>query len=94
MHNVADRILMEFAPWEKRCVFDEKTGLYKLTIYYQADDEPALIIRLLGYGTGIRFVDREHSICKEIVKRLREQKELFKERELPELEQRMERNDR
>lgn len=94
VHNVADRILMEFAPWEKRCVFDEKTGLYKLTIYYQADDEPALIIRLLGYGTGIRFVDREHSICKEIVKRLREQKELFKERELPELEQRMERNDR
>lgn len=94
VHNVADRILMEFAPWEKRCVYDEKNGLYKLTIYYQTDDEVALVIRLMGYGTEIRFVDREHSIYKEIIKRLRKQKELFKEKELPELEQTVEHDDR
>ena len=94
VNNVVDRILMEFSPWEKRCIFDEKTGLYKLAIYFQADDEVALVIRLMGYGTEIRFVDREHSIYKEIIKRLRKQKELFKERELSELEQRVEHNDR
>ena len=85
IHNVVDRILMEFAPWEKRCVFDEKTGLYKLTVYYLADDEIALVIRLMGYGTEIRFTDKEHSIYKEIIRRLKKQKELLREKELQEI---------
>lgn len=85
MHNVVDRILMEFAPWEKRCVFDEKTGLYKLTVYYLADDEIALVIRLMGYGTEIRFTDNEQSIYKEIIRRLKKQKELLREKELQEI---------
>ena len=85
IHNVVDRILMEFAPWEKRCVFDEKTGLYKLTVYYLADDEIALVIRLMGYGAEIRFTDKEHSIYKEIIRRLKKQKELLRENELQEI---------
>lgn len=77
VHNMADRILTEFSPWRKRCSYDPETGLYKLTIFYQKTDELDLVVRLLGYGGNVHFVDKEHSICKEIQSRMDRQMELF-----------------
>lgn len=77
VHNMADRILTEFSPWRKRCSYDPETELYKLTIFYQKTDELDLVVRLLGYGGNVHFVDKEHSICKEIQSRMDRQMELF-----------------
>ena len=80
VRNIADRILTEFSPWKKLCVYDPETELYKLTIFYQKQDEVELVIRLLGYGANLRFIDREHPICKEIQVRMNRQMELIHER--------------
>lgn len=79
VRNIADRILTEFSPWKKLCVYDPVTERYKLTIFYQKQDEVELVIRLLGYGANLRFVDREHPICKEIQARMNRQMELIRE---------------
>lgn len=78
--NIVDRILTEFSPWEKRCSFDAKTRKYRLTIFYQTPDELDLVVRLLGYGAYLRFVDKEHPIFKEIQLRMKKQMELIEER--------------
>ena len=39
----------------------------------------------MGYGAEIRFTDKEHSIYKEIIRRLKKQKELLRENELHEI---------
>ena len=77
--NIADRILTEFSPWKKKCIYDSKTHLFRLTIYYQKKDEMDLVIRLLGYGGNLRFVDKEHSIYKEIQLRMYRQMELIRD---------------
>lgn len=79
VRNIADRILTEFSPWKKLCAYDAETGLYKLTIFYQKQDEVDLVVRLLGYGANLRFVDKEHPICKEIQVRMNRQMELIRE---------------
>ena len=33
VRNIADRILTEFSPWKKKCIYDSKTHLFRLTIY-------------------------------------------------------------
>ncbi len=78
--NIVDRILTEFSPWEKRCSYDAKTRKYRLTIFYQIPDELDLVVRLLGYGANIRFVDKEHTIFKEIQLRMKKQMDLIEER--------------
>ena len=78
--NVVDRILTEFSPWKKRCSYDAKARKYKLTIYYNKLDELDLVVRLLGYGATIRFVDKAHPIFKEIQSRMDQQMDLIKER--------------
>lgn len=78
--NIVDRILTEFSPWEKRCSYDAKTRRYRLTIFYQKPDELDLVVRLLGYGSYLRFVDKEHPIFKEIQLRMTKQMELIEER--------------
>ncbi|MGM9600294.1 MAG: WYL domain-containing protein [Faecousia sp.] len=78
--NIVDRILTEFSPWEKRCSYDAKTRKYRLTIFYQKPDELDLVVRLLGYGAYLRFVDKEHPIFKEIQLRMQKQMELIEER--------------
>lgn len=75
--NIVDRILTEFSPWEKRCSYYPKTGMYRLTIFYQTLEELDLVVRLLGYGANIRFVDKEHPIFKEIQLRMTKQMELI-----------------
>ena len=78
--NIVDRILTEFSPWEKRCSYDAKTGMYRLTIFYQTLDELELVVRLLGYGAAIRFVDKTHPMVKEIQLRMKKQMDLIAER--------------
>ncbi|MCD7749183.1 MAG: WYL domain-containing protein [Oscillospiraceae bacterium] len=78
--NIVDRILTEFSPWEKRCSYDPETGLYQLTIFYQKQDEVDLVVRLMGYGGDLYFVDREHPICTEIQSRMTRQMDLIRER--------------
>lgn len=78
--NIVDRILTEFSPWEKRCSYDAKTRKYRLTIFYQKPDELDLVVRLLGYGAYLCFVDKEHPIFKEIQLRMTKQMELIEER--------------
>lgn len=78
--GIVDRILTEFSPWKKLCSYDSATELYKLTIFYQKQDEVDLVIRLLGYGGNLRFVDKEHPIYKEIQLRMSRQMELIRER--------------
>ena len=80
VRNIADRILTEFSPWKKHCTYDPETNLYTLTIFYQTQDEIDLVVRLLGYGGDLRFVDKKHPICKEIQSRMNRQMELIRER--------------
>ena len=77
--NIVDRILTEFSPWEKRCSYNPETRKYRLTIFYQTLDELDLVVRLLGYGANIRFVDKAHPIFKEIQSRMNRQMDLIME---------------
>ena len=79
VRNIADRILTEFSPWKKKCIYDSKTHLFRLTIYYRKQDEMDLVIRLLGYGGNLRFVDKENTIYKEIQLRMYRQMELIRD---------------
>ncbi len=79
VRNITDRILTEFSPWKKRCAYDKTSGLYKLTIFYQQQDEMDLVVRLLGYGSNLRFVDKKHPIYKEIQARMNRQMDLIRE---------------
>lgn len=78
--NIVDRILTEFSPWEKRCSYNPETRKYRLTIFYQKSEELDLVVRLLGYGANIRFLDKAHPIFKEIQSRMNRQMDLIKER--------------
>ncbi len=75
--NVPDRILTEFSPWEKECVYDREKNLYTLIIHYQENDWKELTVRLMNYGAGIHFTDRQDPIYIEIKKRLEKQMDLF-----------------
>lgn len=79
VRNLADRILTEFSPWQKRCSFDAEAGRYTLTLAYQQRDVWDVTVRLMGYGAGIRFADPEHEIAREMARRVREQARLFGE---------------
>lgn len=75
--NTPDRLLSEFSPWEKKCIYDSKTKQYTLTISYQKNDQKELAIRLMGYGSAIRFPDKSDPIYRDIVRRLEKQMDLF-----------------
>lgn len=80
--NIPDRLLNEFAPWQKRCeLIDSVTKLYRFTLYYYKKDELDVLIRLMSYGPYIRIVDKNHFIYKELMERIEKQIELFRERE-------------
>ena len=86
--NILDRILNEFSPWKKRCECIRKKdknnsvpAKYKLTIYYHGYDQMDMVIRLMSYGPYIRFIDKKHFICQEIMKRIGKQQELLRNRE-------------
>lgn len=77
VRNMTDRILTEFSPWRKYCVYDPIKKVYTLTLYYHKNEELDMVVRLMGYGGNIHFVDREHSIAREILKRYTIQKKII-----------------
>ena len=79
--NVPDRILSEFAPWKKRCVYDRDTKLYQLTIFYQKQDSFELVVRLLGYGSAIRIREQDSRVFEQYVMRIDKQIALERERD-------------
>ena len=79
--NVPDRILSEFAPWKKRCVYDRDTKLYRLTIFYQKQDSFELVVRLLGYGSAIRIREQDNRVFEQYVMRIDKQAALERERD-------------
>jgi hypothetical protein len=76
--NVPDRILNEFAPWKKKCVYNTESGMFRLTIYYQKQDAYELAIRILGYGPYVRTVDEDSDnvVYKQLNMRLQRQNEI------------------
>lgn len=71
--NLADQILTEFSPWDKRCEFDAERGIYHLTISYPKKDGKDMAIRLLAFGADIRFVDQNHVLARVVQSKLRDQ---------------------
>ena len=67
--NMADRMLTEFAPWEKVCRFvpadtvDSGIGQYRLTIYYHQSHGEEVALRLLRYGGYFWFAEPHHPLC-------------------------------
>lgn len=72
--NTADRILTEFAPWKKKCMYDKTKGIYRLRIDYQKSDWLDLVIRLMGYGPAIRFTKADDPVYLEVWKRVENQR--------------------
>lgn len=81
VRNMEDRILTEFSPWKKYCIYDRKTHIYTLDIFYHKDEELVLVVRLMGYGLGIHFVEKEHSIAREILRRYTKQRDIILKRQ-------------
>lgn len=82
VRNTADRILTEFSPWKKYCEYDRETQIYTLQLFYQKDEELDLVVRLMGYGGNIHFVNKEHSIAREILRRYEKQRSIILERDM------------
>ena len=71
--KLADRILTELSPWDKCCEFDSEKKVFHLTINYHKKDGKDMAIRLLGFGSDIRFMDEEHKLSIVVRKRLIDQ---------------------
>ena len=74
--GLADRLLTEFSPWKKSCVYDPKSGRYRLKIWYEKQDEKEMGIRVLGYGSRIRPEDEKHVLYRENLQKLEKQAEI------------------
>lgn len=72
--NALERIMLHFSHLEKETVrLDEKH--YRLTLYYEKDDETELLIRVLSFGPMVRVISPE-SILKQLKFRLEKQMQL------------------
>ena len=72
--NALERAMLHFSHLEKETVrLDEKH--YRLTLYYEKDDETELLIRALSFGPMVRVISPE-SILKQLKFRLEKQMQL------------------
>ncbi len=73
--NIPDRILTEFSCFRKKCV---KWGSerYRMTLYYDRQDEREILVRLLGYGAMINVFNDTGDVRRELIERLENQLEL------------------
>ncbi|MBQ6570080.1 MAG: WYL domain-containing protein [Clostridia bacterium] len=72
IRSALERVLMHFAHFEKQV---EKTAYnkYKVTLFYEKDDETELVIRVLSFGPMIRVTSPQHFV--DLIKeRLKSQK--------------------
>lgn len=78
VRGVVDRILNEFAPWKKECIYHEdKQPSYTMTLYYDKSDEEDIIRRILSYGPYLQINDEDSPICQRIQKIIQQQKDNF-----------------
>ena len=59
--NALERTMLHFAHFEKQT---ERTGddLYRVTLFYDKDDETEMVIRILSFGTKIKVIEPENFI--------------------------------
>lgn len=57
--NALERCMLQFASYEKRTEYDEKSDSYLCTIYYNRQDETELLIRILSFGPVVRVLGPE-----------------------------------
>ena len=74
--NVPDRILTEFAPFKKVCVFDKKTQTYIMELWYDETDTFEIAIRILSYGRSVFIVTDEGYVRARVCENIKMQKEL------------------
>lgn len=76
--NVPDRILTEFSPWKKECIYDKTTEKYTMTLYYYKREETELLVRLLSYGPYIKISKVGNSLMsKNLRERINNQYNLY-----------------
>ena len=71
-----DRILTEFAPFKKVCVFDKKTQTYIMELWYDETDTFEIAIRILSYGRSVFIVTDEGYVRARVCENIKMQKEL------------------
>ncbi|MCD7808843.1 MAG: WYL domain-containing protein, partial [Erysipelotrichaceae bacterium] len=78
VRGVPDRILNEFAPWQKECIYyEDKHPSYTMTLFYDKSDEEDIIRRILSYGPYLQINDENNPICQCIKKIIQQQKDNF-----------------
>lgn len=74
--NGIERFMMEFSSFEKRTERDLTTGKCTVWLWYDAQDETELLIRLLGFGPVIKILGPEE-FRKQAAERVKRQYELL-----------------
>ncbi|MBQ7014405.1 MAG: WYL domain-containing protein [Oscillospiraceae bacterium] len=54
--NGVERFMMEFASFQKETERDPETGICKVRLWYDVQDETELLIRLLGFGPVVEIL--------------------------------------
>ena len=73
--GIPERILTEFSCFKKKCVKWGKSR-YRMTLYYDREDEKEIIIRLLAYGSNIFVFNDTGNVRHGLIERLENQLEL------------------
>lgn len=73
--NLADRILTQFAPLQKRCVRAED-GTYELRFYAQEDTWRDILTQIMSFGSRVKLKKPDRVVL-ELQQRLRRQKNMW-----------------
>ncbi len=74
--NALQRCMIQFATYEKETEYDEINKTYTCKIFYNADDETELVIRVLSFGPMIKVLGPDR-FFNEIKLRIKKQIELI-----------------
>ncbi len=61
--SALERFMLEFAMWEKETEYDEENDVYICNLFYEKQDEPELLIRILGFGPVIKVLGNENFLA-------------------------------
>lgn len=80
IRNALERVMMHFSHLRKET---ERTGedTYRVTLYYDREDETELLIRILGFGPAVKVVSPE-SFIEKLKDRLKKQYGLFEQNKM------------
>ncbi len=67
--NALERYMLQFASMEKQTEYDEVTDSYTCRIFYDAQDETELLIRLLSFGPMVKVLG-PHKFLEQIRERI------------------------